>query len=98
METKSKYYLMLSLKYPGGYKCFGEYYLGNDSKRADEIFAGLKGRNSAYEDQALNIDMIVIANDVPETAKTVACSLDEFAINCKYIAKEIFRMNNLELS
>ncbi|MBV8391369.1 MAG: hypothetical protein JO080_16305 [Mucilaginibacter sp.] len=95
---KSKYYLMLSLKYHGGYKCFGEYYLGSDSKRANEIFAGLKGKSLAYEDRPLNIDMIIITNDVPETAKTVACNLDEFASNCKYIAKEIFRMNNLELS
>ena len=98
MEMKSRYYLMLSLKYPGGYKYFGEYYLGEDSKRASEIFDGLKGSTSAYEDHILNIDMIAVAGDLPETAKTIACTLDEFAANCKHIAKEIFRINNLELS
>jgi hypothetical protein len=98
METKSKYYLMLSLKCPGGYKHFGEYYLGSDGKRANEIFSGLKGRSPAYEDQVLNIDMIEMSGDFPEAARTVACTLDELAINCKYIAKEIFRINNLELS
>lgn len=98
MEMKTKYYLTLSLKQPGGYRYFGEYYLGNDSKRANEIFSGLKGRSPAYEDHALNIDMIVMAGGIPEGVKTIGCTLDEFAFNCKYIAKEIFRINNLELS
>ena len=98
MERKSKYSLMLSLKHPGGYRYFGEYFLGNDSKRANEIFSGLKGKSPACEDQPLNIDMIVMADDSPESAKTIACTLDEFAFNCKYIAKEIFRISNLELS
>jgi hypothetical protein len=98
MEMKAKYYLTLSLKQPGGYKYFGEYYLGNDGKRANEIFSGLKGRRSAYEDHALNIDMIVMVGDVPGGVKTIGCTLNEFAHNCKYIAKEIFRINNLELS
>jgi len=98
METKSRYSLMLSLKRPGGCEYFGEYYIGNDSKRANEIFNGLKGRSPADEDRMLNIDLIVLSGDFPETAKTVTCTLDEFAINCKYIAKEVFRINNLELS
>ena len=98
MEMKSKYYLMLSLKYPGGYKYFGEYYLGKDSKHANEIFDGLKGKSSVYEDSVLHIDLIAMSGDFPEAAKTIACTLDEFAINCKFIAKEIFRINNLELS
>ena len=95
---KTKYYLTLSLKQPRGYSYFGEYYLGNDSKRANEIFSGLTGRSSAYEEHALNIDMIVMEGDVPKGVKTIGCTLDEFALNCKYIAKEIFRINNLELS
>jgi hypothetical protein len=98
MKMKSKYYLMLSLKYPGGYKYFGEYYLGKDSQYANEIFDDLKGRGAVYEDAPLHIDMIVMTGDSTETAKTVGCTLDEFAANCKYIAKEIFRINNLELS
>ena len=98
MKKKSKYYLMLSLKYPGGYKYFGEYYLGKDSRYANEVFNGLKGRDTVCDDSVLHIDMIVTSGDLPETAKTIACTLDEFAFNCKYIAKEIFRINNLELS
>ena len=98
MKKKSKYYLMLSLKYPGGYKYFGDYYLGKDSRYANEVFNGLKGRDTVCDDSVLHIDMIVTSGDLPETAKTIACTLDEFACNCKYIAKEIFRINNLELS
>jgi hypothetical protein len=98
MKMKSKYYLMLSLKCPGGYKYFGEYYLGKDSRYANEVFDGLKGRNNVCDDSVLHIDMIVTSSDFPETAKTIACTLDEFAFNCKYITKEIFRINSLELS
>jgi hypothetical protein len=96
IEMKTKYYLTLSLKQPGGYRYFGEYYIGDDCKHANEIFNGLKGRSPAYEDHSL--DMIRMEGDIPEGVKTIACTLDEFALNCKYIAKEIFRINNLELS
>jgi len=98
METEKKHYLMLSIKTLRGYKYFGEYYLGDDSKRANDIFNGLKGRDPVYADTVLHIDMLVMAGDQPETAKTIACTLNEFAINSKYISKEVFRINNLELS
>jgi hypothetical protein len=87
---------MLSVKTRTGYECFGEYYLGTDPGYAFEIFSGLKGNERPREQAALHFDFMEIEGDLPAKVKTISCTLDEFIANCKSIAKEVFRLNNLK--
>jgi len=35
-------------------------------------------------------------NELPVKIKTICCTLNELGANCKLIAREIFRLKNLE--
>ena len=93
---KSRFYILLSLKTPAGYECFGEYFLGDEQEQAENIFAGLKGRKDLTEQAMLHMDLMETVNELPVGVKSISCTLDEFTANCKFLSKEIFRLNNLK--
>jgi len=89
---KSQFYLLLSLKTPTGFEAYGQYFLGDDREFAAEIFAGLKGDNALINTNMLHLDLMETVNELPVRIKTICCTLDELAWNCKHIAREIFRL------
>ena len=93
---ESKYYILLSLKNTIGYECFGQYFLGDDKDHATGIFSELKGKPDISEQAMLHMDFVETLNGLPARIKTICCTLDEFTCNCKFIAKEIFRLNSLK--
>ncbi|HVS91214.1 MAG TPA: hypothetical protein VHB54_21360 [Mucilaginibacter sp.] len=92
---KRSYYIMLSLKAPGGYQCFGQYQLGSDKVFAEGIFSQLRGSGTITEHPRLHMDLVEEAEGLPVTVKTICCTLDQFTGNCKHLAKEIFRLHTL---
>jgi hypothetical protein len=92
----SRYYILLSLKTPTGFTNYGQYFLGNDAHIADELFNQLQGSRQPQDNVVLHIDMMETVNELPQKIKTIGCTLDELAHNVKIIAREVFRIKNLE--
>ena len=94
METK--FYILLSLKTIKGFVDYGQYFFGNDREAAYNLFAQMKGSETLTDHTLLHIDLMETVNQLPVKVKTMCCTLDELGINCKLIAREIFRLKNLE--
>lgn len=96
---KREYHIMISVKTPNGYDCFGQYTLGHDRRYADAIFSKLEGSSVITEQAKLHLDLMETANELPVKVKTICCTLEEFGFNAKLIARELFRKSALnELS
>jgi len=94
METQ--FYILLSLKTPKGFVDYGQYFFGDDRVAADELFRRLKGEGKIKDSCPLHIDLMETVDELPVKIKTICCTLEELGVNCKLIAKEIFRSKNLE--
>jgi hypothetical protein len=92
METQ--FYILLSLKTPQGFVNYGQYFFGDRREAAYELFNRLKG--SGAIDAPLHIDLMETVGDLPVKIKTICCTLEELGCNSKLIAREIFRLKNLE--
>lgn len=94
METQ--FYILLSLKTPQGFSNYGQYFFGNDRQSAYGLFQQLRGSEQLKEGCLLHIDLMEIVNELPVKIKTICCTLEQLGSNCKLIAREIFRLKNLE--
>ncbi len=94
METQ--FYILLSLKTPKGFVDYGQYFFGNDREAAYELFRQLKGDESIRDSALLHIDLMETVDELPVKIKSICCTLDELGANCKLIAREVFRLKNLE--
>jgi hypothetical protein len=86
---------MLTLKTAEGMETFGKFYIGNNRERAHSIFSRLKGSNNVEDRDILYLEFVESAAGLPVDLKIITCTLEQMAENCKYIAKEVFKMNNL---
>ncbi len=93
---KKQFYLLLSLKTAKGFETYGQYFLGEDRTCAESVFTGLKGATKFNEQALLHLDLMETINELPVKVKTKCCTLEELGDNCKWIAKETFRLLNLE--
>jgi hypothetical protein len=93
---KTQFYILLSLKTPQGFVDYGQYAFGNDRIAAYELFEQLKGDRGLKDYALLHIDLMETADELPVKIKSISCTLEELGINCKLIAREIFRLKNLE--
>ena len=93
---KTQFYILLSLKTPQGFADYGQYFFGNDRAAADELFSRLKGDALLRDNALLHIDLMETVEGLPVRIKSICCTLDELGTNCKLIAREIFRLKNLE--
>lgn len=90
------YYIIFSLKTSAGFKDYGQYFLGDDRDFAHDLFTALKGNQNIDDAAMLHLDLMEVVNDLPEKIQTISCTLEEMGCNCKLIAKELFRIHNLE--
>ena len=91
----SRYYILLSLKTLTGFDTYGEYFLGDDHQTADDLFKQLKGSRE-IRNALLHMDLMETTGGLPLKIKTISCTLDELAYNTKLIAREVFKLKNLE--
>ena len=94
METQ--FYILLSLKTNKGFVDYGQYFFGDDREAAYQLFDEMKGSKTISDTALLHIDLVETINELPVKIKTICCTLDELGNNCKLIAREIFRLKNLE--
>lgn len=94
METQ--FYILLSLKTAKGFVDYGQYFFGDVREAAYDLFDQMKGSNIITDAALLHIDLMETVDGLPVKIKTICCTLDELGVNCKLIAREIFRLKNLE--
>ncbi|WCT13424.1 hypothetical protein [Mucilaginibacter jinjuensis] len=94
METQ--FYILLSLKTPQGFTNYGQYFLGDYNEGAYQLFEQLQGSKELKPSCLLHIDLMETVNKLPVQIKTKCCTLEELGLNCQLIAREIFRLKNLE--
>jgi hypothetical protein len=93
---KTQFYILLSLKTPLGFVDYGQYFFGDDPEAANRLFRQLKGDENMKASYLLHIDLMETVEELPVKIKTICCTLEELGANCKLIAREIFRLKNLE--
>lgn len=96
MSMKTKFYILLSLKTSDGFMNYGQFFLGNDWQSAYNLFQQIKGNEKLTDNPLLHIDLMETVDELPVMIKSKCCTLDELGINCKLIAREIFRLKNME--
>ncbi|QEM04997.1 hypothetical protein DIU31_016285 [Mucilaginibacter rubeus] len=94
METQ--FYILLSLSTRQGFADYGQYFFGNDREAAYDLFNQLKGSPDLKDTRLLHIDLMETVGELPVKIKTICCTLEELGYNCKLIAREVFRLKNLE--
>lgn len=93
---KTQFYILLSLRTTQGFVNYGQYFFGNDRGAAYELFRQLKGSGDIKDNSLLHIDLMETVDELPVKIKTICCTLEELGYNCKLIAREVFRLKNLE--
>ena len=93
---RRQFYILLSQKTSSGYTTYGQFWLGHDRNLALEIFSKLKDSQKEPGELMLHLNFMECVDEIPVKIKTISCTLEDYAINCKLIAKELFRTMNLE--
>lgn len=91
----TQFYIQVTLKTPEGLDTYGRFFIGNNKERAYELFHKLAGSDDAKEKDFLFLDFMETADGLPLNLKMKSCTLNQLAENCKLIALELFKMNNL---
>jgi hypothetical protein len=92
------FYVILSIRTANGFENFGRFNLGNNRKAAVQVFSQLKGNPDVNDKMVLTIELMETVNELPLNLNILGCTLDELAYNCKIIAKETFKLHNLNMS
>jgi hypothetical protein len=88
--------ILFSLKTPAGFEVFGEFGIGEDGLAATVLFDSLQGNDNLNDAALLHIDLVETGGLLPGSIKTKCCRLEELAINCKLITREVFRQTTLD--
>jgi hypothetical protein len=92
----TQFYILLSLKTPKGFVDYGQYFFGEEREAVYELYEQLKGSPDLKATCPLHVDLMEMVDGLPIKIRTICCTLDELAHNCKLIARETFRLKNLE--
>jgi hypothetical protein len=92
---QTTFYILLNIKTPNGFECFGRFNIGNNRKAAYAIFQKLKGSYTIDEKSILCMELMETVENLPLNIKMISCSLDELTENCRLITKETFNIINL---
>jgi hypothetical protein len=94
---QKSYTIEVSIKTIKGYVSFCQYQLGGIAEDAERIFACMKGRPVDEEGCApFLINLVLRSGKKTATLASQYCSLTELKENCHYIAREVFKILNLE--
>lgn len=94
--AETKFYIQLNVKTSDDFRCYGKFTLGGSRKFANNLFQKMEGSKKVNDQSILQLEFIETRNDLPVNVQVISCSLDELALNCKTITKEIFKFSNLD--
>jgi len=93
---EDRFSILFSLKTPAGFEVFGEFGIGDDRKAATSLFDSLAGDDQLTATALLHIDLVEKDGLLPGRIRTKCCRLEEIAVNCKLITREVFRQKTLD--
>jgi hypothetical protein len=93
----STYNIAISIKSPEGLLEIGSFLLGTNTDFAYSTFNNLKGNVAISNDTIIRIDLIKKEEgSLPILLKTIGCTLNQYAENCKIIIRDLFTFFTLE--
>jgi hypothetical protein len=93
---KSAFYVVLNIKKGETFEAFGKFFIGHDRDFAYQLFSRLEGNESVRESDILHMDLVETVDGLPVNMKVINCKLEQLAMNCRILTKEIFKARNLE--
>ena len=91
------YKIIINIKTLQGMLEVGSFFLGSDADFAHSVFDNLKRDLTTKDDVMLRIDLEKKDSDnLPVILKSISCTLDEYAENCKIITRDVFKFFTLE--
>ena len=79
---KTAFYIDLSLKTPTGPEPSPRFFIGNDRKKANELFDRLIGNDQVQDTDMLYLDFMEMQQDLPLNLKMISCTLEQLCENC----------------
>jgi hypothetical protein len=92
---KRTFYIVLNIRTAGGFESYGRFFLGNDREFAYRLFSKLEGNTAVAEKDVIHMDLMEASEGLPLNIRMKSCRIEELALNCKIITKEIFKFLNL---
>lgn len=93
-----EYRIALHARTASGFDTFAEFFIGNDSQAAKELFKALEGSSDDVGEGLLLVELREINRNLPVDIQLIHCTLDQLAENCRLIAKNQFKTLNLKES
>ena len=95
---KTDYSITLNVKTGSDVQCFGRFFLGSDPRKATALFAQLQSFSDINSQEVIYMDLVETSNGIPVTLDVRACTLAQLGENCKFITKELFKLNIFSFS
>jgi hypothetical protein len=89
------YYIIFTLRTPGGFEPYGRFFIGNNRQKAQQLFEKMRGNSKATSAHVLHVELVETANDLPVNLRMLDCTLEDIEYNCRTITKELFKWYNL---
>ena len=94
---KPTYEIVIKIRTQDGITDAGYFSLGTNLEFALSTFGSLKGESNDTHDAAICLCLIEKNGKAsPRQLKNIGCILNELADNCKIIARDVFKLLNLE--
>jgi hypothetical protein len=93
---KTNFHIALNIKTATGFESIGKFSIGNNRAAAQDLFISLHGKEALQETDILHMDLVETNNGLPVSIRVISCTLEEIAVNCKIITKELFKLMNLD--
>ena len=91
------YTITVSIRALQGMRKIGIFFLGTDTDFAHAVFDSLNGNLALNEDALIRIDLENKKEDgTPVRLKSISCTLNQYAENCKIITRDVFKYFTLE--
>ncbi len=99
MLTDTSYHLTVNIQTPKGMLEIGRFFLGTDKSFAEDTVNELKGSDDLVKYPSIRLDLLNIeSNKLPVCLKSIGCTLEQYASNCKVLTREAFRYFMFEKS
>ena len=91
------YTVVISIRTLQGMQEIGTFFLGTEVDFANSVFDSLKGDLTSKDDVLIRVDLEKKEEGIlPVRMKSISCTLNQYAENCKIITRDIFKFFTLE--
>lgn len=92
---EARFIVVISMKTLRGYMITGQFFVGNDPKYANDLFAQLEGVEG-IQSPVLKMELQAEKAGDRQVLQQLSCTLQQLTVNTRYIVRETFKLFNLE--